>query len=355
MSQHEPTEPLHEALHSAVARTAAEHADYEVPEAAVRSRANRRRALRAAGAASLSLALLAGAGVAVATLGEDALRDVDPHATQSPSPGAHTACGQDYLATTWVDSWVSIYAEGRVPPVSAGDSPDLTVVLESSTSGTSQMVEIESSEGPALLAVDPESSLVVGYSRLRAPIETGPLEPGDVQRHSGFGPIFRCPGAPRTAADPYLAPGEYLAFVGQRFSTESEGLSLWNAAGELEITEPGSAPEPAALLGTCGSTAPQLSGLTVDSPRAVDLWTRPSRLVVSLTQVDRRVTSMPALPVCKEPYDPQIPSGALRSSIEYFDVIEKEPSGDTGGGGIGPDSSVIDIRLRLEEPEPGPG
>ncbi len=240
-----PDESLHDALHAAVARSAAEHeaTGYRVPEAAVRTKARRRRTLRAAGVSTLSLALLAGAGVAVAQLGNDpdAGQLAGPHATANatdPAPErTHPACGSTEIGTTWVDSWITLNAEGWPLDVEVGQPPEVTTVLRNTGNQADDLLVVDVAEGPVLLAVD-EARLVVGYARLNpAP---GPMEvpAGDSVTFSGYGPLYRCPGVGDVASYPYLAPGRYDVYVGQTFSSLHATPTLWDRAGELTVTTP---------------------------------------------------------------------------------------------------------------------
>src|SRR5690606_15724003 len=46
----------------------------------------------------------------------------------------------------------------------------------------------------------------------------------------------------------------------------------------------------------------------------------------------------------------ELASGALRTTVDFFDVIEVEGPGETGGGGAGPDNTVIELAVVLDEP-----
>src|SRR5690606_23794467 len=141
-----PAEPLRDALHAAAARSGAEQVarGYRIPERAVRSRARRRRAARLAATGSLTLSLLAAAGVALASYEP---REPTPPAYSLPGPEptsraplcAQAPCGQDpheIADSLAVDSignlWVPLRVEDAPQElaVPVGAAPDLTVILQ---------------------------------------------------------------------------------------------------------------------------------------------------------------------------------------------------------------------------------
>src|SRR5690606_28526488 len=140
MSEPTPDMVLHEALHAAAheAGAAALASGYEVPEAAVRAAARRRRIVRATGASVLSLGLLAGAGVALAQLSPE---DASPVAS---SGRGHPSCGTEQLAEVFPLTMARLTAEPRRDlRATVGEDVDLRVTLENAGRSGEQLVADE--------------------------------------------------------------------------------------------------------------------------------------------------------------------------------------------------------------------
>lgn len=450
MSEPTPDMVLHEALHAAAheAGAAALASGYEVPEAAVRTVARRRRIVRATGASVLSLGLLAGAGVALAQLSPE---DASPVAS---SGRGHPSCGTEQLAEVFPLTMARLTAEPRRDlRATVGEDVDLRVTLENAGRSGEQLVADEG--GPVLLAVDAHS-VVVGWAELAEPPGPTTLAAGEQKTFAGFGPVQRCPGAADASTHPYLAPGSYGAYVGHKTSPGEHALDVWESVGDLTVDRAGSAPSAGAPLptGTCGartgtrwattalhlttsptdlvvapgsspeveiqlvnqtrsrvvspaaggpvlfvtgpdkrivailepfddvpsdglgpggrftfSDLPALTDCATGEPlpegtyeyqlarrqpqgeRLFDLWTPPRVLLVTSQEVERHLVAWPAMPVCGEVVDQlALDPGAVPSRFTHFDVIELEGSGETGGGGAGPDHAVIETFVELDEP-----
>lgn len=311
MTEHDP---LSEALHGAVARAATDHADYRVPEGAVRAKARRRRTLRAAGVSTLSLALLAGAGLAAANLG-DGRADVGPHApttsltviepptTIEPTPDPVTAldvCGSvprrgSATSSDWL--YQEIWTDDALP-LGATTLQVEVALLNPNAFIVSDAVQ----GGPVLLVLDAEGR-VVAVSRTTEPLPEDDLNPDDSFTFSRFEELVDCSdGSP-------LAPGRYTYLAARIVSDPAPG-------------------EP-----------------------ALDLWTDEYSIFIDAEGVERHVATWPDMPACHEPV-PKITLApdAVRTTIEDFDVIEVEGPGETGGGGAGPDNTVITLTMELDTP-----
>ncbi len=157
--------------------------------------------------------------------------------------------------------------------------------------------------GPVILVVD--SDVVVAMSRTLDPVPGGDLPAGDELVFSEFEPLVHC-----ETGEP-LPPGKYEFHVGRLLE------------------------DPA-----------------VTANRLVDFLTPAELLVVTdRDDVTREVVTWPSMPVCGEsvPQTELVPE-SHPTSLELFDVIEEEGPGDTGGGGAGPDNSVIELAVLLDEP-----
>jgi len=157
--------------------------------------------------------------------------------------------------------------------------------------------------GPVILVA--EAGTVVAMSRTTDPVPMGDLGAGEEFTYTAFEPLAHC-----ETGEP-LPAGRYDFYVGRL------------------LVDP---------------------AVTVD--RLVDFLTPASVLVVTdRDDVSREVVTWPQLPVCGE----AVPRVALMpeaqtTSLELFDVIEAEGPGDTGGGGAGPDNTVIELAVLLDEP-----
>jgi len=157
--------------------------------------------------------------------------------------------------------------------------------------------------GPVILVA--EAGTVVAMSRTTDPVPMGDLGAGEEFTYTAFEPLVHC-----ETGEP-LPVGRYEFYVGRL------------------LVDP-----------------------AVTVRRLVDFLSPPSVLVVTdRTDVPRTVVERPDMPVCGDAVPAiELTPGALRTTVDFFDVIEVEGPGETGGGGAGPDNTVIELTVVLDEP-----